>query len=81
MFTLKRLLFPPVGFHNYFWIKATLLKETPKAILIMFDNQKHWLPKAWIAKIKRTPSPLRTPKLQGEAIYIKISEYYWSKKF
>ncbi len=79
MFTLKRLLFSHVGFHTYFWVDVALLKETPKAILIMFNEQKNWLPKAWIVKIKRT-------KIVGaasgrEQISIKISEYYWSKKF
>ena len=50
-----------------------LLKETPKAILIMFDDKEAWLPKAWIVRIK--------PYKHSKAIKIKISEYHWSKKF
>ncbi len=73
MFNIFSALNTPIGFYDYIWIDVVLLKETPKAILIMFDEQKNWLPKAWIAKIKRS----RT----NNAIKIKISEYYWSKKF
>lgn len=46
MFLLKYLLYPR---HDYVWIEVTLIKETPKAILIEFDGKQAWLPKAWIA--------------------------------
>ncbi len=39
----------------------------------MFNEQKNWFPKAWIAKIKRNKN--------HNTIKIKTSEYYWSKKF
>lgn len=45
---LKTLLYPK----TYFWIDVLLIKETKKAILIMFDGRKEWLPKAWIVRIK-----------------------------
>ena len=80
MFTIRSLLFPPTGFHTYIWIDVVLLKETSRAILIMFDGQKQWLPKTWIVKMRQTPPSLRGSE-GTEAISIKISEYYWTKKF
>jgi len=65
-----------VGFYTYIWVDVFLLKETPKAILIMFDGRRIWLPKAWIVRIKRNRHCE-----QSEAISIKISEYHWAKKF
>ena len=53
MFNLKALLDTPYGYHDYFWVEVRLIKETSKAILIEFDGQKAWLPKAWIVGIKR----------------------------
>ena len=57
----------------YIWIDALLLKETKKAILIMFDGRKVWFPKAWIVRIKYNP--------RLNVIKIKISEYNWANKF
>ncbi len=56
---------------TYLWIDVVFVRETPRAILIIFDGRKAWLPKAWIARIKR----------KGDrTIKIKISEYRWAKK-
>ncbi|MBU4312524.1 MAG: hypothetical protein KJ706_07380, partial [Candidatus Omnitrophica bacterium] len=48
----KMLLIDLLNPKAYLWIDATLIKETPKAILIEFDGKKIWLPKAWIVKRK-----------------------------
>ena len=56
---------------TYLWIDVVSVKETPKAILIIFDSQKTWIPKAWIAQIKRNG---------GSSIKIKISDYHWATK-
>ena len=58
---------------SYIWVDAILIKETQKAILIMFDNKKEWLPKAWILEFKQIRSSTK--------IKIKISQYRWAKKF
>ncbi len=80
MFNIFQHLNTPIGFYDYIWIDVILIKETPKAILVMFNKQKNWFPKAWIAKIKRKKPNCRHCE-RSEAISIKISEYYWSKKF
>ena len=85
MFSLRYLLNPPYGFHEYVWLDVLLIKETQKAILIKFDGRKIWLPKAWIMGIKRSKdkSNLSLQALslsKGEAISIKISQYHWTKK-
>ena len=64
---------------SYLWVDVILFKETPKAILIMFDGKKEWLPKAWILRIKRSKSKPGHCE-RSEAISIKISEYHWAKK-
>jgi len=66
---IKMALFPK----SYIWVEVFLIKETGKAILIEFDGSKAWFPKAWIAKIKRNRG--------NYDIKIKLSEYYWTKKF
>ena len=88
MISSRSLLNLAVGSYIYIWIDAFLLKETPKAILIMFDGRRTWLPKAWIVKIKlnetkrpRTQCPRKCRALRARAISIKISEYHWTKKF
>ena len=58
---------------RYIWIDVILVKETPKAILIMFDDKEAWFPKAWIIRIKLCR--------HSKAAKIKISEYHWAKKF
>ncbi|MBL7068607.1 MAG: hypothetical protein ISS34_01940 [Candidatus Omnitrophica bacterium] len=75
MFNLKWLFFgPPAGYYSYLTINADLIKETPKAILVVFDGQKNWLPKSWILSIKRS-------KRHANLIQIRISEYHWVQKF
>ena len=66
---LEIVLYPK----TYMWIDVMLIKETPKAILIMFDGRKEWLPKAWILRIKRN--------YNSHAIRIKISQCHWEKNF
>jgi hypothetical protein len=53
---------------SYLWINAILVNETPKAILIIFDGRKAWIPKAWILQAK---------KGRDKFIKIKISDYHW----
>ena len=57
---------------RYLWIDAILVMETSKAILIIFDDRKAWISKAWIARLKRNGD---------RSIKIKISDYYWAKNF
>ena len=59
--------------HTYIWVDVFLIKETPKAILIMFDDRKIWLPKTWIKKIKHSR--------HCKVISIRILEHCWTKKF
>jgi len=81
---------------TYLWVDVIFVRETPKAILIIFDGRKAWIPKSWIYRIKRNKgrhviaSPTkrgeaRLPDIDsravGQAIFIKISDYNWSKKF
>ena len=75
MFSSRWLLNLAVGFHSHIWVDTLLIKETKKAILIMFDDREIWLPKVWIKKIKHNRYCERS-----EAISIKISEYHWAKK-
>ncbi len=58
---------------SYIWVKVVIIKETPKAILIMFDGRKEWFPKVWILRIKRS--------YNSHAIRIKMSQYHWEKNF
>jgi len=73
MISSRWLLNLAVGFHTYIWVDVLLIKETPKAILVMFDGRKEWIPKAWIARIKLNKN--------SGGVRIKISEYHWAKKF
>ena len=57
----------------YLWMDIMLIKETPKAILIEFDDRKAWLPKAWILRMKHNND--------SDTVEIKISQYHWEKKF
>lgn len=72
MFSLRRWLKYTLNPPEYIWIKAILLKETRKAILIEFDGKQIWLPKVWILRIKRIQC--------NPTISIKISQYHWAKK-
>ena len=93
MFNLTHWLNYASNYQDYLWIKALLIKETPKAILIEFDNRQIWLPKAWIVSIKRNKANPRhcepRPKVGAkqsqteqtpQTIAIKISPYHWSQK-
>ncbi len=57
---------------TYLWVDANLVRETPRAILIIFDGQKAWIPKTWIARLKRN---------ENNSIKIKISNYRWATNF
>ncbi len=57
---------------TYLWVDVVFIRETPKAILIIFNGRKAWIPKAWIARIKQ---------MGGRNSKIKISEHHWAKKF
>lgn len=67
---------------KHLWVDVFWVRETPKAILIIFDGRKIWLPKAWISRIrsKTCHRVIASPPKAGEAISIKISEYHWAKK-
>jgi len=69
MFNLKSWLNRATNPQEYIWIEAILIKEAPKAIQILFDDKRIWLPKAWILRIKQNK----------EAISIRISQYHWGK--
>ncbi len=69
MFNLKSWLNFATNPQDYIWIKALLLKETPKAILIRFNDREIWLPKVWIVRRKRNK----------KVISIKISQWHWGK--
>ena len=56
----------------HIWVTVTLITETPKAVLIRYNDREAWLPKAWIVRIK--------PE-EGVLVQIKISEYHWMEKF
>ena len=73
----KTLLIGLLNPKTYIWIDALLINETKKAILIMFDGKKIWLPKTWIVKINRKR---HCEEQSDEAISIKISEYLWAQK-
>jgi hypothetical protein len=73
MFNLKHLLNLTFELHACIWMDVILIKETPKAILVMFDGRKNWLPKAWILRIKKNKD--------SRAIKIRISQYHWAEKF
>lgn len=90
MFLLKYLLRPK---NDYIWINCILIKETPKAMLIEFDNREIWLPKVWIIKNvgaaswRRTELPCHCERAkrakQSQApkeTSIKISLRNWAKK-
>ena len=76
---IHQILYPA----TYILIDVTYVRETPKAILIIFDGKKAWLPKAWIIRIKRKKGcrVIASPPKAGEAISVEISEYHWDKKF
>ena len=68
---------------TYLWVNVIFVRETPKAILIVFDCRKAWIPKTWICHIKRKNDyrVIASPPKTGIAISIKISDYHLAKKF
>jgi hypothetical protein len=68
---------------KYLWIDVFWVWETSRAILIIFDGCKIWLPKSWICRIKykKCHRVIANPTELGEAVCIKISEYSWARKF
>ena len=70
MIRMRRLIRFMLEPRAYLWVDVVLVRKTPKAILIIFDGRKAWIPKSWIAQIKQNRS---------SSIKIKISEYYWAK--
>lgn len=57
---------------KHLWIDVFWVRETPKAILIIFNGRKAWIPKSWIARIKQNGD---------RSIKMKSLDYYWAKKF
>ena len=68
MRSLIRFVLDP---RTYLWVDVDLVRETPKAILIVFDGRKTWISKTWIMRIKQR---------EGRSIKIKISDHHWAKK-
>ncbi len=83
MISMRNLIRFVLENRSYLWIDVVLVKETPKAILIIFDGRKAWIPKAWIYRIKRNKGRrvIASEPQASEAISIKISDYHWAKKF
>ncbi len=54
----NRLFFPAPSFGGpyprpkYTWAKVRICYETEKAILVLYDNSKLWIPKSRIKKVK-----------------------------
>ena len=81
MFNLKHWLNLATNPQEYIWVEVLLIKETPKALLIEFDDKEIWLPKTRILSIKHHKArPHHREPRRGEAISIKISQYHWAKK-
>jgi len=72
MIRMRSLIRFALEHRTYLWVDVIYITETPKAILVTFDGRKAWIPKAWIARIKRNGKI---------SIKVKISEYRWAKKF
>ena len=53
MLSLKSLLSLPYGYYSYIWVDVTLIKETPKAIFIDFDNRKAGYLRRGYLKLKK----------------------------
>jgi len=53
-------------------VTAKCIYETPKAILLEFNNKKEWLPKKWL---------VAREDLENKQVKIKVFESQWSKKF
>lgn len=81
---IRRILLPT----RYLSISVILVRETPRAILIVFDGQKAWIPKSWLRRIKHNKGLyiigsdlLAIDSLAvGQKISIQLSEYHWVTK-
>jgi len=82
---IRRILEPK----RYLWMGVILVKETPRALLIIFDGREAWIPKSWLHRVKRNKSLcaiearlLAIDSLEvGQTISIQLSEYHWVMKF
>lgn len=72
MIRMRRLMRFMLEPRAYLWVDVVIVRETPKAILIIFDSREAWIPKAWIVRVKRG---------RNKCIKIKILEYNWDRKF
>lgn len=72
IFTTRSIMVFILEPKKHLWIDVFWVVETAKAILIVFDDQQIWIPKVWIARIKRSG---------GRSVKIKISGYHWARKF
>ncbi len=72
MYSISQLIGNKGFYSSSINVDVTIIRETLKACLILFDGRQEWLPKSWILGYKN----LRT----GE-IRITISEANWTKKF
>jgi len=70
MFNIYRIFNTPYGYYKYIWIDCTIIKETQKAILIMFDDRKIWLPKAWVVKIRNRRSSPASAMLDPDTVIL-----------
>jgi len=52
MFWLLNILFNPYPRPRYFWAKVRIIYESERAILILYENSKVWVPKSRIKKVK-----------------------------
>lgn len=81
---IRRILEP----ERYLWMDVILVEETPRAILIIFDGRKAWIPKSWLRRIKRNKSLYVIGArllaidslLARQIISIQLSEYHWVMK-
>ena len=83
MIRIRSLIIFVLEPRTYLWVDVDLVQETLKAILIIFDGRKAWIPKVWLCHIKRKKDHhvIDSSPKTSEAISIKILEYHWAKKF
>jgi len=74
MISVRNLIKFVLESRTYLWIDVVLVKETPRAILIIFDGRKAWIPKAWLRRIKRNKGHniINSPLKAGEAHLLAI---------
>ena len=72
MFTIGQMIRWVMFPVNYINIEVIIIKETKKAILVLFNGKKEWLPKSWILGYKHSPN---------RKTRIKVSESNLARKF